>query len=485
MKKKGKGELNMDGLKGIKAEKVFTYFEEINQIPRRSGNELGVVEYLKKFAKDRNFTVEVDQVNNVFISKPASKGREKEECLAFQAHMDMICEKKEGIEHDFEKDPITCLVEGDWIKAKGTTLGADNGIGVALILALLAESKTNPPMQGIFTVEEETTMIGSIEIDSSKVKAKQIISLDGANEGEILIGSANCHEWKGIIKAKKEEEIDERENYELSYQGFLGGHSGGNIGDEKRGNPFKLLAKALENSEIKNIRIQELTGGSRVNVIPREAKLQFTIPKQEAKEKIEKLEEILKEQEKKYEGSKIILQKQEEKENARISFNEKDSQVMINFLNQFKNGAQKKEGDRVILSANLAAIRMIEEGIIVEFSERSNQKKLEQEYVKELEKLLAKQQIQVIWHQELKGVEAKENSPLLAKCKKVYQEMNQKEMKEIITQGVVEGGFFISKMPDCEYVAIGPDTIDVHSPKEKLSISSTQRTWEYLVKLIS
>ena len=159
--------------------------------------------------------------------------------------------------------------------------------------------------------------------------------------------------------------------------------------------------------------------------------------------------------------------------------------MIFDFLNQFKNGAQKKEGDRVILSANLAAIRMVEEGIIVEFSERSNQKKLEQEYVKELEKLLAKQQIQVIWHQELKGVEAKENSPLLAKCKKVYQEMNQKEMKEIITQGVVEGGFFISKMPDCEYVAIGPDTIDVHSPKEKLSISSTQRTWEYLVKLIS
>lgn len=474
----------MDMVKDIKAEKVFTFFEEINQIPRESGNEAGVINYLKKFAEERKLKVELDKINNVFISKPASKGREQEEWIAFQAHMDMICEKNEDSKHDFEKDPITSYVEGDWIKAKGTTLGADNGIGVALILALLDESTNHPPLQGIFTVEEETTMIGSIEIDSSKVKAKQIISLDGANEGEILIGSANCNEWKGIIRAEKQKETEERENYELNYQGFLGGHSGGNIGEEKRGNPFKLLAEALSSSELKGIRIQELSGGSRVNVIPREAKLLLTIPKQEAKDKIKKLENILIKQEKKYEGSKISLQKQEENKKVNETFTEKDSQKVIDFLSQFKNGALAKEEDNVILSANLAAVRTEKEGIVIEFSERSNRADLEKKFLTELAKNLEEQKIEIIWHQELKGVEPKPNSPLLTKCKKVYQEITQKEIKEVITQGVVEGGFFTSKMPDCEYVAIGPDTIDVHSPKERLSISSTQRVWEYIVKLI-
>lgn len=471
----------MDNLTGIKAEKVFTFFQEISQIPRKSGNELGVVSYLKEFAEKRNFIFETDKVNNVFITKPASQGREQKEPVAFQAHMDMICEKEEGIEHDFSQDPISCFVEGDWIKAKGTTLGADNGIGVALILALLDQSENNPLLQGIFTVEEETTMIGSIEIDSSKIKAKQIISLDGANEGEILIGSANCNEWIGLIKAQKQKETEERVSYELNYQGFLGGHSGGNIGDEKRGNPLKLLAKAISKSKIQGLRIAEITGGSRVNVIPREAKMIFTIPKQETKDRISDLQAILREQEKGYKGSQIRIQQTEK---PKDTFSEKTSQKVIQFLDQFQHGAIEKAEGRVILSANLAAIGTVDEGIKIEFSERSNQSIQEKEFLERLEKQLKEQDIEIFWHQELKGVEPKEDSPLLAKCKKVYQELTQKELKELITQGVVEGGFFTNKMPDCEYVAIGPDTFDVHSPRERLSISSVQRIWEYLRKLI-
>ena len=476
--------LKLEDYQDLESRKVIEYFGEISKIPRKSGEERQIREYLEMFAKKRNLEYIKDEYENIIIYKKATKGRENEETLAFQAHTDMICEKDVGIEHDFSKDPILLYKEGDYITAKGTTLGADNGIGVAYMLALLDSDISIPNLECIFTVQEETTMIGAIKIDEKNIQSRKIISLDNGKEGKILISSANCNEWIGRLEANKESVDFNKEFYRLYYGNFLGGHSGGNIGDERRGNPIKLAMEVLK--EIPNIQIVKLIGGSRVNVIPREFEVQFCIMDNENLVENKILETIQKQKEI-FDKETIEFKRLEVNEKQKIKdvYSMKMSRIIIDFINAYKNGALKREEKKnVLLSANLAVLTEYDEGIQIEFSERSNKKELEQKYLEELTKLINEYNINIIWHQELKGVEKKENNELLEKCQKVYQKIYNNPMEEVVSQGVVEGGFFTDKMPDCEYVCIGPDSYDVHSPKERVSISSIERVWKYLKEII-
>ena len=226
-------------LEGLKPCKVMKFFEEISKIPRKSGEEDKVVEYLKKFAIERNLEYYKDNYRNIVIKKEASQGKENSPAIALQAHTDMICEKSPESNHDFSIDGLELYVDGDFIKAKGTTLGADNGIGVAIILAVLdCEKIKAPKLECIFTSEEETTMLGAINLDLANIESNRIISLDNGKEGKILISSAECNEWKGKVNFTREK--TDKPSFELVYDSFKGGHSGGNIGDETRGNPIKL-----------------------------------------------------------------------------------------------------------------------------------------------------------------------------------------------------------------------------------------------------
>ncbi len=473
--------LKLEDYQNLDGKKVIQYFAEINKIPRKSGEEKKIREYLETFAKERNLNYVKDEYDNIIIYKPATKGRENEETLAFQAHTDMICEKDAGVQHDFSKDPIVLYKEGDNITANGTTLGADNGIGVAYMLAILDSNISIPNLECIFTVQEETTMIGAIKIDEKNIKARKIISLDNGKEGKILISSANCNEWIGRIEADKET-INVKKIYRLQYANFLGGHSGGNIGDEKRGNPIKLAMETLK--EISNIQIVKLMGGSRVNVIPREFEVEFCISEDNQEGEINKILESIQKQRAMFKNETIVLETLPEANNIQ-AYSIKTSRSIIDFINQYKNGAlEREEKGNVILSANLAVLTEYEKGIQIEFSERSNQKDLEEKYLETLTELIKKYNIDIIWHQELKGVEKKENNALLEKCQKAYKKLFNKTMEEIISQGVVEGGFFVDKMPDCEYVCIGPNSYDVHSPRERVSISSIEKIWNYLKEVM-
>ena len=473
--------LKLEDYQNLEGKKVIEYFAEISKIPRRSGEEKEIREYLETFAKERNLNYVKDEYENMIIYKPATKGRENEETLAFQAHTDMICEKEIGIQHDFSKDPIVLYKEGDDITANGTTLGADNGIGVAYMLAILDSDISIPNLECIFTVQEETTMIGAIKIDEKNIKARKIISLDNGKEGKILISSANCNEWIGRIEADKET-IEVKKVYSLQYANFLGGHSGGNIGDEKRGNPIKLAMETLK--EIPNIQIVKLVGGSRVNVIPREFEVEFCISDDNQEIEVNKILESIQKQKAMFKNETIVLETLPEANNIQ-AYSTKISRRIIDFVNQYKNGAlEREEKGNVILSSNLAVLTEYDKGIQIEFSERSNQKDLEESYLETLLELIKKYDIKIIWQQELKGVEKKEENVLLEKCQKVYKKLYNKKMEEIISQGVVEGGFFVDKMPNCEYVCIGPNSYDVHSPRERVSISSIERIWNYLKEVV-
>ena len=473
--------LKLEDYQNLDGKKVIQYFAEINKIPRKSGEEKEIREYLENFAKERNLKYVKDEYENIIIYKTATKGRENEETLAFQAHTDMICEKDAGVQHDFSKDPIVLYKEGDDITANGTTLGADNGIGVAYMLAILDSNISIPNLECIFTVQEETTMIGAIKIDEKNIKARKIISLDNGKEGKILISAANCNEWIGRLEADKET-INAKTVYRLQYANFLGGHSGGNIGDEKRGNPIKLAMKTL--SGVSNIQIIKLVGGSRVNVLPREFEVEFCISDDNQETEINKILEVMQNQKEIFKNETIVLETLPEANNIQ-AYSIKTSRSIIDFINQYKNGAlEREEKGNVILSANLAVLTEYEKGIQIEFSERSNQKELEEKYLETLLELIKKYNINIIWHQELKGVEKKENNALLEKCQNVYKKLFNTTMEEVISQGVVEGGFFVDKIPDCEYVCIGPNSYDVHSPRERVSISSIERIWNYLKEVM-
>lgn len=473
--------LKLEDYQNLDAKKVIEYFAEINKIPRRSGEEKKIREYLENFAKNRNLQYVKDEYENIIIYKPATTGRENEETLAFQAHTDMICEKDVGVQHDFSKDPIVLYKEGDDITANGTTLGADNGIGVAYMLAIIDSDISIPNLECIFTVQEETTMIGAIKIDEKNIKARKIISLDNGKEGKILISSANCNEWIGRLEADKET-INAKKVYKLQYANFLGGHSGGNIGDEKRGNPIKLAMETLK--EIKDIQIVKLQGGSRVNVIPREFEVEFCISDDNQEIEVNKILEVMQNQKEIFKNETIVLETLSKSNNIQ-AYSIKTTRSIIDFVNEYQNGALKREEKgNVILSSNLAVLTEYEKGIQIEFSERSNQKELEENYLEILDKLIKKYNIDIIWHQELKGVEKKENNVILEKCQKAYKKLFNETMEEIISQGVVEGGFFVDKMSDCEYVCIGPNSYDVHSPRERVSINSIEKVWKLLKEVV-
>ena len=486
----------------IEPKIVVNFFKEISAIPRKSGEEKAIREYLENFAKERNLEYETDKYENIVIRKRIN---DSDVFLGLQAHTDMICEKNQDVQHDFSKDPITLFFEEDMIFANGTTLGADNGIGVAIILAVLDSVETAYNIEGIFTVQEETTMIGAIEIDKNMIKSRKIISLDNGKEGKVLVSSANCNEWAVEFQAKKEK-CKYSEIYELSYSNFLGGHSGGNIGEENRGNPIKLLAEAIKTVE--EFDIIDIFGGSRVNVIPRDANIKFVVNDSKG---LFNLKQVLEKQRQEYPMAQIVLEKvenneiqiiendeeiegnkedfinvfEEQKNNLQYAFSTESSRKIIEILLEIKHGAlQRDEKNNVILSSNLADIKIEEEKVIIEFSERANRKDLEKNLLKQISEFLEKNKLKIVWHQELKGVEKNPNSKLLNKTKDVYKKLYNKEMEEVVSQGVVEGGFFADKIENCEYICIGPNTYDVHSPKERLSISSLQRVWEYLKELL-
>lgn len=465
-------------LEEIKPCKVMKYFEEISKIPRKSGEEDKIVEYLKNFAIERNLEYYTDNYRNIIIKKNATPGKENNKPIALQAHTDMICEKTPESKHDFSKDGLDLYVEDDFIKAKGTTLGADNGIGVAIILAVLdCEKIKAPKLECIFTSEEETTMLGAINLDLDNIESNRIISLDNGKEGKILVSSAECNEWKGIINFRKDKLT--KKGFELVYDNFKGGHSGGNIGDETRGNPIKLAIEILK--QLEEVQLADIRGGSRVNVIPREVSVKFVTENKNAEEII--IKEINKQKE--YYGKDVKIELNEIEEISEV-IDKENTKKIIEFITEFQNGAIKRdEQGNVLQSGNMAKVKTNETNIEIEFSERSNMKDYEKEYLAKLNNLIKKYDVEILWSQNLKGVPKRENNTLASECENVYKELYNEEMEEIVSQGVVEGGFFINKKPSCEYVCIGPNTFDVHSPSERLSINSTKKIWKFIKELLN
>jgi dipeptidase D len=451
------------------------FFKEISAIPRKSGKEDKIADYLVNFAEERDLRYYRDEINNVIIWKEASTGYENRKILALQSHVDMICEKDSNIEHNFLTDPLNIYIDGDFVKARGTTLGADNGVGVAYMLAILDSKEIqSPKLECIFTVQEETTMNGARLIDVTKILSNQIISFDNFSENEMWVSSANSKEW--VLKIDTEYEILSKDyyTYELSFSNFKGGHSGLDIGDEERINPIKLGIELIKDLDVY---INKIDGGSRVNIIPRDFKVVFSSKEdiENIKFEVEKL--INKSLYGEIEMNKCELQKK--------CFSKELTNSIIRFIYNYKNGViSRDKEDNIILSANMGAVETKENEVLIKCSLRANEKILGENLRSEIESNILENDIKVKFFDEMLGYFPQNNSELAERCAKLYKETFDKEIRRVKVQACLECGFFAGKIKDLEYISIAPNIYNAHSPDEKFSISSADRMWRYIVSIL-
>jgi dipeptidase D len=479
-------------LKGLSPEKVFYFFEEISNIPRCSGNEQRISDYLKDFAKKRDLEVIQDEYLNIIIKKPGSKGYENSETVIIQGHMDMVCEKNQGITHDFSCEPLELEIIEDYIQAKGTSLGGDNGIAVAYGLALLdAEHLAHPPLEVLITSQEEIGLIGAVNIDCSQLKGKYLINLDSEEEGEFVVSCA------GGLRAAIEMPItfekvssDEKVLYEIAIKGLQGGHSGMDI-TLGRGNANKLAGNVLSLLWNKiNFDIVDFHGGSKDNAIPRENYLYLLID--EADEDL--FSELIAQIE-----AEIKAEFRVSDPNVEVVFDEIECDCDINILSNndkenvifmlmnLPNGVQTmdQEMDELVESSvNLGRVALKESYIEFIFALRGSVESRKQYIGRQIELFAQFVGGKYIASAEYPGWSYNSQSKLTDICVDTYKQLYHKEP---IVKGIhagLECGVFVDKIKGLDAIAMGPNIFDVHSPDEKLSISSTARTWEYLVEVL-
>ena len=431
--------------------KTIEYFEKITSIPRESGNEESIANYIISFAKERKLEYIRDKYNNVIIKKYINE----KEPIILQAHLDMVCEKEPNIDFNFTKDRIKLIYKNDFITAQNTTLGADNGIGVAQILNVL-DSNINANIEAIFTTSEETTMNGAINIDLSTIKGKKMINLDGFNSNTILLGSASFNDID-IITNYKLTEKNNNKLYKIKLTGLEGGHSGFDI-DKNKGNAIILLAKLL--LKIKDIKISEFTGGSKINVIPSSATSII--------ETNENLNKIINEFKNENPEINLEINKITEKR-EKMSIDE--TYKFLNSLLEFNHGVlNKNTRNEVTTSQNLAIVDLSRN--LIQVGLRSSKEKEEKNAIKNIKSYCQKYNYKFKQIGYQPGFYTDENSELVKKMKECYYKINNKypELKSVHI--AVEVGLIKEKIPNLEVVIISPEIIDAHTPKERVRISS-------------
>lgn len=477
-------------LSTLKPEKVFYYFEEITRIPRGSGNEQQISNYLINFAKQNSLEFIQDDALNVIIKKPGTIGYETAPTVILQGHMDMVCEKNQKTIHDFEKDPIPLFIEGDFIKAKGTTLGADNGIALAYMLAILEDQEhPHPPLEILITTDEEVGMKGALALDGELLEGRILINLDTEEEGAILVSCAGGARVTAKLPLDVISNNNSYETYHLSIRGLKGGHSGIDI-NMGRGNANLLMGRILYDlSKIVEYDLIKIEGGSKDNAIPRESDAWISIsPKDKKKleEKINQWSSILAHE---YHSIDVDIEVKANKvvlaNSIRLSKTTKDK--ILSLLLTIPNGVQSMSPDMPNLvqsSLNLGVVRMEEKHIIFTTAIRSSVKTLKQHMINQLESLFTQLGATIDIYGDYPAWEYKEESPIREIFQKVYQDIYGKDVEVKAIHAGLECGIFAEKLTGVDMVSFGPNMWDVHTPDERVSISSTERMWNYLLAVL-
>ena len=475
----------MRDLKDLEPKRVFHYFSEIAKIPRCSGDEKRISDYLKDVGQELGLETIQDELKNIIIKKPATKGYEDSEGVIIQGHMDMVCEKEEGVEHDFSKDPIDVFVEDDFVKADGTTLGADNGIAVAMGLAILEDdSLEHPDLELLVTVSEETEMDGALGLKPGLLEGTRLLNVDSEEEGFLTVGSAGGELIEGAIDTKLEG-VSGYKGVNVTITGLSGGHSGMEI-DKDRANALKIALNVLETLNGKlDIKLVSIDGGTKDNAIPRKTEIKLAVKEGEFEKLKEEVESIEKQVQAEYpeEDARILL---EEAGSIDEALRDEDLENTIYLLDKLPTGINtwlEDREDTVESSSNLAIIDTEEKKIRVYVSTRSSNEKILKEMRESITGDIAK-----VGESNITGNypewEYKPESELRDKAVELYEKMYDREMEVIVIHAGLESGAFKKTYKDLDIISFGPDIFDAHVPQERLSISSTERTFDYLEELL-
>lgn len=472
---------------------VLRYFEQLSAIPRGSGNEKAISDFVADFARARKCEVLQDDRWNLIIRKPASPGYESVRPVIFQGHLDMVCEKNKGTEHDFTRDPIRFRLEGDLLYAQGTTLGADNGIAVAAAMAIIdSPDLAHPELEILLTTEEETSMGGAFHLDASPLQGRMMINFDSDREGVLFVSSAGgINTYHSVPIAWLEAGAEAGKPFTISVQGLMGGHSGDDIIHE-RGNANKLLGRILDDlRRHAEFALAGISGGAKVNAIPREAEAVVYLDADslsKAEARIAEMNAILRDEFQVSDKDVSIALAQgfapalSESASGRV-FAEETKEAVIRLLTLIPSGVlsmDKAIPNLVRTSSNLGVVTTSEESVVFQSLARSSLRSQVDEVLRIMTTLAETAGCLFRQDDYFPGWPYRADSKLRPVCETAYAGRFGKPIEIKAIHAGLECGVLIEKMPDLDAVSFGPNLYNLHTPQEHISISSVERTWLFL-----
>lgn len=475
-------------IKNLSPEIVWSIFDEITQVPRPSKKEEKIRQWLIDFAQKHSLECHVDTTGNVLMRKPATPGRENCQTIVMQGHIDMVCEKNSDITHDFDNDPIETYIDGDWCKARGTTLGADNGIGVALSLAaLIDDTYEHGPLEALFTYDEETGMSGANALEAGFMTGKTLINLDSEDENQIFIGCAGGMDTLATFRYTPSPAPKNLYYAEVKVSGLLGGHSGGDI-HLGHANANKILTRFL--LSLPDAVIASIQGGNLRNAIAREAVATFGIPAAQRDDMMCILNRLIATIEGEVgdieKGFKMTIESVDTPETI---IETTVAHQLLQALQACPHGVvgmSRSMPGLVETSTNLASVKMPEPGVInVETSQRSSVESEKIDIANTVETVFKLAGAEVCHRSSYPGWKPNTQSPIMKVCQSAYRDLFKEEPEIMAIHAGLECGLFLTKYPDMDMVSIGPTMRGVHSPDERLFIPSVGRFWNFLKEVLS
>ena len=477
-------------IRKLEPQALWNHFADLNAVPRPSKKEERVIEFMMNFGKSLGLETIQDHIGNVVIKKPATPGMEDRQTVVMQSHLDMVHQKNNDTVFDFDTQGIDMLIDGDWVKANGTTLGADNGIGVAAIMAVFASKDIpHPALEAMFTIDEETGMTGAIQIDPKNFEGTILLNLDTEDDDELSIGCAGGIDTNTSYDYKQIDTDKDAVAYEVKIKGLLGGHSGMDI-DTGRGNANKLMNRVIYNAlSLMDIRVHSIDGGSLRNAIPIESTAVLVVPQADKKQfetNITAFSSVLKTELETVEKGLIIEFKTTELP-AKVASPE-DTKKIVNALYAVPNGVFRMSPDMADLvetSSSLARVILKDGEFITQSLQRSSVESTKDDVANSVRAAFENMGAAVVQGGDYPGWKPNTDSAILNIMAELYRKNFKEEPQIKACHAGLECGILGKHFPQMDMISFGPNIRAAHSPDEKVQISSVQKFWKYLLEVLT
>ncbi len=474
----------------LEPKTVWKNFVEITKVPRPSKKEEKIIAFMKKWGEDNNLETIVDDVGNVIMRKPATKGLEDRKMVILQGHLDMVPQKAKDKKHDFEKDPITAYIDGGWVTADKTTLGADNGIAVAIIMSILeADDIPHPPIEALFTVDEETGMTGAFGLKEDVLKGDILINIDSEDEGGLCIGCAGGTDANVNFLYDKEKPAENSTAYKIVIEGLKGGHSGLDI-PRQRGNAAKLLFRfLLEADKNFDLQLSDFESGDMRNAIPREGYAVITIDNSQTSDFEKLIEQYKADYWNEYKEAEENLKFYVEKiDTPDFVIDTPTKEVLIKAIHATPNGVMRMSLSMpglIETSTNLSIVKLHEDKIEVSALIRSSVDSAKKEIEEMFYSIYHLANADKVWFDgQYPGWKPEPDSDITKIMTETYENMYNKKPEIYAIHAGLECGLFVGRYPNIEAISIGPTIRYPHSPDEKIEIETVEKVWDFLLETL-